>query len=558
MLIEKSPFVHIFKTNGVVCLYHSLYITNIYGSHLLAELFEALRFPQTIEQAARHVYSTVGADLGNRESRIANRESQIANLKSRIANLESQITNPHACSDVGADLCVCPPDKETAGSRQDAESPCELNQAIAYIELLLKHKFLRYLDSRDEANLVLTMQQQAQCSSPQFLYLVPTSVCNLRCKYCHIIDTWAAYGHHHMSTETAEAGINKFMEHSTDSCQKEIMFYGGEPLLNPDVVKHAVSYIRKNDTNGVCKITMFTNATVITREMAEFLANNDVFVIVSMDGPAEIHDQMRCYANGQGGFEDTAKGYDTCKDAGCRLGISMVLGRHNIPGLKEAVEYLINRFDPIDLGFSTLHLHQHGDNPAFVDIRLLTEEMIDTFRFIREKGVYAEHLFRRIRPFVEQQLRLKDCPSCGGKFLVTPDKSIGFCEAFLGTGHYYYPLESFDLSNEGYNEWKGISPVRREECLRCPSIAICGGGCPYDAWVQHGSINSLDTIRCQQSNILLEWLIWDLFDQIKGEIKEPLDIVIPEPAQRQRIYSNVNTTDEKLPLNSYSKYGEGA
>ncbi|MFH1859429.1 MAG: radical SAM protein [bacterium] len=495
MLIEKSPFVHIFKSNEVVCLYHSLYITNIYGSHLLAELFEALRFPQTIEQAARHV----------------------------------------------------------AGSRQGAE----MDRAVEYIELLLEHKFLRYLDCHDETNLVLSLQQQVQCSDIRFLYLVPTSVCNMRCKYCHIIDTWAAYGHHHMSMETAEAGIKKFMEHSPASGQKEVMFYGGEPLLNPDVVKHAVSYIRQNDTNGNCKITMFTNGTTITQEIAEFLADNDVFVIVSMDGPFMIHDQMRCYIDGRGGFEDTARGYDTLKNAGCRIGISMVLGRHNIPGLKESVEYLINRFEPIDLGFSTLHLHQHGDNPASVDIEMLTNEMIDTFKFIREKGVYAEHLFRRIRPFVEQQLRLKDCPSCGGKFLVAPDKSIGFCEAFLGTGHYYYPLDSFDLSNEGYNEWKGIAPVRREECLRCPSIAICGGGCPYDAWVQHGNINNLDTIRCQQSNILLEWLIWDLFGQIRGEIQSPWDMVIPEPAQRQMIYSQIDAVSKNLPLQGYSTYGEG-
>lgn len=475
-------------------MYHSLFVTNIYGSHLLAELFENLRFPQTIEQAARH--------LGK--------------------------TDDHA---------------------------------IKYIETLLEHKFLRYIGNREESHLVSNLQQQAQCSDPRFLYLVPTSVCNLRCKYCHIIDTWAAYGNHHMSLETAEAGINKFLEHSsiargaTSSCQREIMFYGGEPLLSPDVVKHAISYIRKVD--NACRITMFTNATNITPDMAAFLAENDVFVIVSMDGPAEVHNQMRCYIDGKGSFEDTARGYDICKDAGCRLGISMVLGRHNIPGLKSVVEYLINRFEPVDLGFSTLHLHENGGNPAMVDVELLTQEMIDTFKFIREKGVYAEHLFRRIRPFVEQQIRLKDCPSCGGKFLVAPDRSIGFCEAFLGTGHYYYPLDSFDLSLEGYNEWKGISPINRDECSRCPAIAICGGGCPYDAWVQHGNINNLDTIRCQQANILLQWLVWDLFGQMKGEIKDPWDLIVPEPAQRQMIYSTINVDSKSLPLQGYSTYGEG-
>ncbi len=494
MLIEKSPFVHIYKSNGKVCLYHSLDITNIYGSHLLAELFESLRFPQTMGQIAGH-------------------------FKDEHGNIDSR--------------------------------------AIEYINLLLRHKFLRYLDSSDETNLIATLNQQAQCSDIRFLYLVPTSVCNLRCKYCHIIDTWAAYGHQHMLPETAEAGIKRFMEYSSISGgQKEIMFYGGEPLLAPELVQHAVDYIRNNSND--CKITMFTNGTAVTWDMAKFLADNDVFVIVSMDGPAQVHDQMRCYVDGRGGFEDAARGYDILENAGCRLGISLVMGRHNIPGLKSAVEYLIDRFRPIDFGFSTLHLHQHGSNPADVDIRLLTEEMIDTFMFIREKGIYAEHLFRRIRPFVEQQIRLKDCPSCGGKFLVAPDKSIGFCEAFLGTGLYYYPLQSFELSNEGYNEWKGIAPVRREECLRCPAIAICGGGCPYDAWVQHGNINSLDTVRCQQSNILLEWLIWDLFDHVStGGNLDLWELLVPDKAQRQLIYSRIDIADKKLPLCGYSRYGEG-
>jgi radical SAM protein with 4Fe4S-binding SPASM domain len=195
-------------------------------------------------------------------------------------------------------------------------------------------------------------------------------------------------------------------------------------------------------------------------------------------------------------------------------------------------------------------------NPAYVDMKLLTDEIISAFKFIRNKGIYVEHIFRRIRPFVEQKPRLKDCPSCGGKLIITPDDNIGFCEAFIGTGRYYYPAKTFSLENEGYNEWKNIAPIMKDVCIRCPAISICGGGCPYDAWVQHGDINSLDSMRCEQSNILLNWLIWELFEQTGSQIIDALDVVIPTYEHRKQIYSKINPEMNTIPLQGYSMYGE--
>jgi radical SAM protein with 4Fe4S-binding SPASM domain len=488
-LIDKSPFVYVFRSNGIVGLYHALYITNIYGSNILDELFTRVTFPQTIDQLIRWLR--------------------------------------------------CKYD----------------NTATEYITKLLQHKFLRYVNDKEEKQLIARLQAQVRSPEIQFLYIIPTSVCNLRCKYCHIIDTWADYGTHYMSLNTMQRGIRKFLEYIDNSnSKKEIMFYGGEPLLAKDIVCESILFARDMGFDG--NITIFTNGTIIDIDTAKFLSDNNVFIIISMDGPKNIHDKMRCYPDGRGSFDKVAAGYEIYKSAGCSIGISMVLGKHNIPGLKDAVEYIIDRFEPVDLGFSTLHLHQRGMNPAYVDMKLLTDEIISAFKFIRNKGIYVEHIFRRIRPFVEQKPRLKDCPSCGGKLIITPDDNIGFCEAFIGTGRYYYPAKTFSLENEGYNEWKDIAPIMKDVCIRCPAISICGGGCPYDAWVQHGDINSLDSMRCEQSNILLNWLIWELFEQTGSQIIDALDVVIPTYEHRKQIYSKINPEMNTIPLQGYSMYGE--
>ncbi len=123
--------------------------------------------------------------------------------------------------------------------------------------------------------------------------------------------------------------------------------------------------------------------------------------------------------------------------------------------------YLADKFAPLDIGISTLHLFPDSKNPNEVDIGRLTKKLQSVQMEMRKKGVYIEHLFRKIRPFVEKSRRLYDCPSCNSKFLITPWDTIGFCEAFMEKEKYLYNTEGFCLDKcPGRDDWKLRVPLQ--------------------------------------------------------------------------------------------------
>ncbi|MBT9142445.1 MAG: Anaerobic sulfatase-maturating enzyme [Syntrophomonadaceae bacterium] len=437
----------------------------------------------------------------------------------------------------------------------------KLKQAKQVIATLLKLGFLRNPDDPSEDLQLARLRKEALKSEVRFLYIVPTTHCNLRCVYCHIgrpardaLGTTIEVGE-------ASAAVDLFARFaSQQALPKEIMFYGGEPLIAFNRVEEATlraqELSRQGAISGTLRISIFTNATLVTPSIARRLANLGITVVVSIDGPPGLHDIARVRPDGSGSYKATARGLCLLREAGCTIGLSLVVGEHNVAYLPEAVDYLQDMFRPADIGLSTLHLFADGSNPAFVPMTTVTQALIETFRRTRQRSLYVEHIFRRVRPFVERLPRLKDCPSCGGKIVVVPGYRVGFCEAFMESDFYVYPVSDFKLTgNKDYDRWCGRAPVFWNECLDCSALTICGGGCPYDAWAKAGDIFTLDTGRCEQARMLLEWLIWDLAEQTGWQSWEPWSLFIPTSEARYRIYGLVRQ-NRNIPLQEYSRFGE--
>ncbi|MDR2546799.1 MAG: radical SAM protein [Lachnospiraceae bacterium] len=137
-----------------------------------------------------------------------------------------------------------------------------------------------------------------------------TEKCNLRCDYCVYNEKHngeRGFSSKEMSKETLEAAIEFLAKHGSD--EVAVTFYGGEPLLKFDLIKHAVFYSQKILKEKKVSFSMTTNLTLMTKKMADFFASIDNFSIVcSIDGPEHIHDQYRKYADGTGSFNNTIKG----------------------------------------------------------------------------------------------------------------------------------------------------------------------------------------------------------------------------------------------------------
>lgn len=412
----------------------------------------------------------------------------------------------------------------------------------------------------DEAEKIITFniekyKEASQKNQIRFLYIVPTVACNLHCTYCHIQHGKEERRSCVMKERTLRKGLDIFKKYGGfDGHNSEVMFYGGEPFLESAFLIDALQIIREYSKE--VKITIFTNGTLISKKIAEKLKEFDVYVIVSIDGKKESQDKARVYHDGSGSYEEAVIGYKNLQEQNIAVGISLVAGTHNIETLEQDVMYLAEEYNPLDIGISTLHLFKDARNPNEVAMEKMSEKLHLVQLRMREKGVYIEHIFRKMRPFVEKSARMYDCPSCNSKLLITPWDTIGFCEAFMEEGSYYYNVDTFDLMNcVGREEWKNRIPLTRRECYDCSAISVCGGGCPYDAYCESGSICNKDERRCIQSKDMIEWLIKELFYLLKEKGKLCNGIYIPNNSERELLYGKI-TLSEDIPLQNYSKMNE--
>lgn len=147
-----------------------------------------------------------------------------------------------------------------------------------------------------------------------------TERCNLRCKYCIYNDEYLStrnFGYRNMSWDVAKRGIDILREHSNDVDKTCIGFYGGEPLLNFDLVRKSVKYAEETIKNKTLLFTMTSNLTLMNKNIADFLANlpEEFIVLVSLDGNEAYHNRNRVKTTGEGSFAETLKGMEILVDS---------------------------------------------------------------------------------------------------------------------------------------------------------------------------------------------------------------------------------------------------
>lgn len=189
-------------------------------------------------------------------------------------------------------------------------------------------------------------------SNLQQITLEITEKCNLRCKYCIYTDENEAHRNfdtHDMSWDIAKKAIDYGMEHSGK--RLAVTFYGGEPLLQFDLIKKCVEYTKKTAGDKHISHSMTTNMTLMTKEIADYLSSVERFsVVCSLDGPEEIHDENRLTVDGHGSFKKAIRGLKYLVDAygdkaATHLSLSMVM---TLPATEEKLRKIQNFFDSLD------------------------------------------------------------------------------------------------------------------------------------------------------------------------------------------------------------------
>jgi len=130
-------------------------------------------------------------------------------------------------------------------------------------------------------------------------------ICNMRCRYCVYSGSYLYHRSHSnklMSPEIMKKAVDFYFSHSRENNEKHISFYGGEPLINFDLIKECIAYI-KETYDGTVEYNMTTNGTLLDKDKIKFLVENRFSLLISIDGPREIHDRYRVFKNGKSTFD---------------------------------------------------------------------------------------------------------------------------------------------------------------------------------------------------------------------------------------------------------------
>lgn len=332
--------------------------------------------------------------------------------------------------------------------------------------------------------------------------------CNLRCSYC-----FADEGQYHggkrglMSLEVGKAALDFLMDHSGNRRNLEVDFFGGEPLMNWEVVKNIVAYGRelekKNDKRF--RFTLTTNGVLLNDEILEFANREMANLVLSIDGRREVHDRMRPFPGRRGSSYDTIVP-KFLKAANSRnqqnYFVRGTFTRYNLDFSKD-VEELAN------LGFQQISVEPVVAKPE--DDYALREEDLPTL--FEEYDQLAQLLLKRHRegrdfhffhfdidltggPCVAK--RLSGCGS-GCEYLgVTPWGELYPCHQFVGNekfilGDVFHGVNRTDL----VGEFKACNVYTKKECRNCFARYYCSGGCAANAYNFTGDINGTYSIGCE-------------------------------------------------------------
>lgn len=256
----------------------------------------------------------------------------------------------------------------------------------------------------------------------------------------------------------------------------------------------------------------------IIRELNEL----KVSIAISIDGFSEEANSMRVDTRGNPVFSSILTAIDKCKELDVGVSLSVTLSEETIKDTKNILN-LIDNYGIKAFGFNILMSDDNFVLPKSYN-EAAAQFIIDEFVELRERGIYEDRIMRKLKAFSKAQVYFSDCAAtAGGQIVVAPDGSVGICHGCLANKEYFVSsIEDDDfnaIENQYFIEWSQLTPLNNEECLPCPALGICGGGCPVNAMhLKPGNtIHSIDERFCIHSKKTLEFLIWDLYRIIKEQ-----------------------------------------
>lgn len=314
--------------------------------------------------------------------------------------------------------------------------------------------------------------------------------CNLRCGYCFAATGDFGGGRLLMSAETGKKAIDFLISRSGTRRHLEVDYFGGEPLMNMGVVKELTHYIKEQAKihQKEFKLTLTTNGVLLDEKVQAFLNEEEISLVLSLDGRKEIHDQMRPNAAGKGSYDIAVQRFK-----------EVIASR---PGKKDY--YLRGTYTALNKDFSkdVLHMADIGFTELSVEPVVTQDERLalreeDLPMIYSEYDFLAEEFLKRKaegRPFLFfhflqemyhgpcLQKRLSGCGAGYEYAAVTPEGDLYPCHQFVGREEYKLgDLDQGWIRTDISEKFRQTNVMTKEGCQECWARFHCSGGCHANA-----------------------------------------------------------------------------
>ena len=330
--------------------------------------------------------------------------------------------------------------------------------------------------------------------------------CNLACTYC-----FAGEGEYHgerslMSLETGRKALDMLVASSGKRVNLEVDFFGGEPLMNFDVVRSLVEYGRslEKEHNKKFRFTLTTNGMLLNDEILEFANKEMANLVLSIDGRKEVHDRMRPRRGGQGSYDEIVPKF--IKAANSRNQVNYYVRgtyTHYNTDFAEDVKHLA------ELGFEQISVEpvvappdkdyaiRQEDIPTLLDqYDILSKYLLD--RKKSGKSVNFFHFMIDLKQGPCAYKRLSGCGSGTEYLAVAPNGDLYPCHQFVGMTDFIMGNVDTGVTNTSLRDRFALCNVySKKACSDCFAKLYCSGGCSANAYNFTGDINGSYEIGCQ-------------------------------------------------------------
>ncbi|MCR5625184.1 MAG: thioether cross-link-forming SCIFF peptide maturase [Lachnospiraceae bacterium] len=432
--------------------------------------------------------------------------------------LEPYLNRDASIGDV-ANASECP--KEILDKFSEKYNKDEIIESFEEIKKLTEDGMLYTADQYENyANTAVNSPIKSMC-------LHISHDCNLRCKYCFASTGDFGTGRKLMPFEIGKAAIDFLLERSTGRPNLEVDFFGGEPMINFEVVKQVVEYARSKEKEYEknFRFTITTNGMIMTDDQVKYINENMANVVLSIDGRKEINDRMRPRVDGSGSYDRIVKNFKKLvADRGDKeYYVRGTYTRYNL----DFTEDILSLYNE---GFDQISVEPVMEDPTMdyaiteKDLDRIYEEydrLMEEIGAIKDSGRFINFFHFMIDlnqgPCIIK--RLRGCGSGNEYISVTPDGDIYPCHQFVGKDEFKMGSVLDKTLDEDIKKLFSKAHVySKPKCKNCWAKYYCSGGCNANNYnFNHDILDSYDVACGIQKKRLEAAIIMKIRDMLKEE-----------------------------------------